>query len=129
MCKGHTLSSKLPVSRAGLTGTPLAKGKGMTHPKPTPFYVRWTNHGYSSSDRFASVIEATEYARTKGFEFSVVRANGNEMQLSWTVFGGYRYYTGEARRAISKQRADAEASYFKAGRLDPTIAKEIEGRG
>lgn len=64
----------------------ITEGKAM-------FGVYWTNHGYRSDEEFNTVPEALTYGKSKGFEFSVLDANGATIAY-FTTFGGVHYFPG-----------------------------------
>lgn len=55
-----------------------------------PFEVFFTNFGYASDTRHATLEDAIAAARKAGFEASI-RCNG-EVVAAWSIFGGVRRY-------------------------------------
>ena len=54
------------------------------------FNVFYTNFGYSAPQDFATVEDAIEYARSKGFEATI--DDGNNLVASWSPIRGTRRY-------------------------------------
>ncbi len=54
------------------------------------YEIYWTNHCYKSDESFNTVKEALTYGRSKGFEFSVLDANGATVAY-FTTFGGVHH--------------------------------------
>lgn len=57
------------------------------------YEVFWTNHGYKSDESFDTLPDALTYGKSKGFEFSVLDANGATVAY-FTTFGGVHYSPG-----------------------------------
>lgn len=57
------------------------------------YSLYWTNHGYPSDEEFNSIGDAIDYGKSKGFDFSVLDANGANV-AHFTLFGGVHYTLG-----------------------------------
>jgi hypothetical protein len=55
------------------------------------FSVYYTNHFYSAAETFATMEQAVEYGKSKGFEFSV-RQQGGNVVAGWSPLYGLRRY-------------------------------------
>ena len=62
--------------------------KKMIGVEPGRVSVYWTNHGYYSSETFATIPEAVAYARSKGPSASFSR--DGQFLGSWDAIGGVR---------------------------------------
>ncbi len=57
------------------------------------YSVFYTNLGYGSEETFDTIDKALNYGRLKGFEFSILDANGSTVAY-YTTFGGVHYAPG-----------------------------------
>ena len=57
------------------------------------FGIYWTNFGYKSDEEFDTMKGALDYGKSKGFEFTVLDANGATAAY-FTTFGGVHYAPG-----------------------------------
>lgn len=72
---------------------------------PNTFRVFWTNHGYFSSEEFATIEAAMSYGKSKCFEFTV--HFGDTVECSWGPISGFRTFTALATKAVSSARSRA----------------------
>lgn len=53
------------------------------------FYIFLTNFGYRLDPEFNNMNSAIDYAKTRGFEFSIFNSN-DELVAFWTMFSGLK---------------------------------------
>lgn len=54
------------------------------------YNVYWINHNYYSAETFTGLDAATQYAKSKGFEFRIDK--DGQPVCSWLQFSGLRYF-------------------------------------
>jgi hypothetical protein len=61
------------------------------------YHVYFLNHGYFAQDSFADFDSAVAYAKSKGFEATILKPHhtdkphkGGEVVGSWSILGGLR---------------------------------------
>lgn len=55
------------------------------------YSVYWTNMGYSSQEQFDTAEAAIKYAKSKGFEATILDSN-NDVIASWGYIAGTRWF-------------------------------------
>jgi len=54
------------------------------------YKIHFTNFGYGPDDSFATISEAVDFAKSKGFDATIYKATNGEAVGAWSIIGGYR---------------------------------------